>query len=254
MVPDRITASYGWRAWHVRDGQLYPLIKNTLPLPKEAVAATCLEKLHSEAETPHLDCMCGFHAAKDPRELIGWIWRGRLMKPEPVVIGRVALWGRIIEGTQGFRSQYVYPTALYAYDPLPSYERSKLEATYKVAVHSRMEFKQAVKEGYAGVHLNHLARLLLPAIPLYGLSFLVATLAPDDNPYYTLLSLILSVGALWALVINASHPTAFTYLQARFTKHAPRPLWHPNIELHVVTLVCATLLTIYTFLNVLVLR
>jgi hypothetical protein len=55
-------------------------------------------------EAPHLGCTCGLHGTHEPDVLR----RTRC----PAVLGRVALWGRVIEHEWGFRARYGYPQRL----------------------------------------------------------------------------------------------------------------------------------------------
>lgn len=58
-------------------------------------------------EAPIKDCDCGIYALKKSPgddELIPW--------EENSIIGLTFLWGRVIEGTKGYRAQYSKPAAL----------------------------------------------------------------------------------------------------------------------------------------------
>lgn len=58
-------------------------------------------------EAPIKDCDCGIYALKqspDEHELIPW--------ENDSVVGLTFLWGKIIEGTKGYRAQYSKPAAL----------------------------------------------------------------------------------------------------------------------------------------------
>jgi hypothetical protein len=109
-----------WRVWrlHVVDGA--PVLAPTTPRPdwpaREPIRATCtgshtrlymvfnpeLERFH---HSPVLGCTCGVHAAKDPRRLARGVHGAG-------VIGRVAMWGRVIEHTRGWRAELAYPWQL----------------------------------------------------------------------------------------------------------------------------------------------
>jgi hypothetical protein len=98
-----------WRAWALtghRDGTgllLRPVAKRArLWRPREIVEASCRTSRRHEAPDPR--CTCGLHAthAIDP------LRRTR----SPAVLGRVALWGRVVEHEHGFRAQYAYPQRL----------------------------------------------------------------------------------------------------------------------------------------------
>jgi len=58
-------------------------------------------------------CGCGIYALKDPRvaveRWVSMIKRGRI-----VVLGEVALWGRVLKHEDGYRAEYAYPIGLCA--------------------------------------------------------------------------------------------------------------------------------------------
>ncbi|HET9724943.1 MAG TPA: hypothetical protein VFR44_14035 [Actinomycetota bacterium] len=111
----------GWRAWRLHrtaDGVLR--IAPTTPRsdwpPGVAIHATCsaahtreymvynpeLAKFH---RSPEPGCTCGIHALKDPHRL-------RRANRSAGVIGTIAMWGRVIEHTKGWRAEFAYPARL----------------------------------------------------------------------------------------------------------------------------------------------
>jgi hypothetical protein len=99
-----------WRAWALtgrRDGShlvLRPVVGRGRPwLSGRPAEAACRMRgpLH---EAPQLDCTCGLHGTHD----LAVLRRTRC----PAVLGRVALWGRVIEHELGFRARYGYPQRL----------------------------------------------------------------------------------------------------------------------------------------------
>jgi hypothetical protein len=98
-----------WRAWALtgkRDGSellLRPVAGRSRPWrPREVAEAACKHaRLHA---APNVDCSCGLHATHEAAILR----RTRT----PAVLGRVALWGRIIEHELGYRAEYGYPQLL----------------------------------------------------------------------------------------------------------------------------------------------
>jgi hypothetical protein len=98
-----------WRTWQLsgrRDGsnlRLRPVAGHARPwAPQKPTEAVCrLARMHV---APNVDCTCGLHATHDPDPL-------RRTK-SPAVLGRVALWGRIVEHELGFRAQFGYPQRL----------------------------------------------------------------------------------------------------------------------------------------------
>ncbi|MGZ8582407.1 MAG: hypothetical protein ACXWXG_03670 [Actinomycetota bacterium] len=98
-----------WRAWALtghRDGTgllLRPVAKRARTWqPREIVEASCRTSRRHEA--PDRRCTCGLHGTHGIEVL-------RRTK-SPAVLGRVALWGRVIEHEHGYRAQYAYPQRL----------------------------------------------------------------------------------------------------------------------------------------------
>ncbi len=112
-------AILGFRAWRLTRSGRGPRLAPTTPRavwePGRAPAATCSgshTRLYAELDpdgVPHRSpdkfCTCGYHAASDPAALV------RPGGPAAVV-GQVALWGRVIEHTKGWRAEYAYPSRL----------------------------------------------------------------------------------------------------------------------------------------------
>jgi hypothetical protein len=98
-----------WRAWALTgrsDGTdllLRPVASRSRPWrPREIAEAVCKSARFHHAPEP--GCTCGLHATNG-YEL--------LRKTRcPAVLGRVALWGRVIEHELGYRSQFAYPQRL----------------------------------------------------------------------------------------------------------------------------------------------
>ena len=61
---------------------------------------------------PALECACGIYATRKPEAALVYL-TGR---DEPGVVGRVlgrvALWGLVVEGEHGWRAELAYPAAL----------------------------------------------------------------------------------------------------------------------------------------------
>jgi len=98
-----------WRSWTLtgrRDGEgllLRPVTASSRPWrPREIAQATC--RLAWSHEAPNQDCSCGLHATRE----LDTLRKTRC----PAVVGRVALWGRVIEHEHGYRARYAYPQRL----------------------------------------------------------------------------------------------------------------------------------------------
>jgi hypothetical protein len=96
----------GWRAWRLaldrRGASLVPIGRGR-PWPKlEAAAAECWRRRHHHA--PETTCSCGLYAASDAELLRG--------ARSPGVVGRIALWGRVVQHSLGWRGEFAYPQRL----------------------------------------------------------------------------------------------------------------------------------------------
>jgi hypothetical protein len=98
-----------WRAWALtgrRDGTnllLRPVAGRSRPWrPREQAEAGCkLSRMHA---SPHPTCSCGLHGTHG----LDVLRRTR----SPAVLGRVALWGKVVEHELGYRAEFAYPQSL----------------------------------------------------------------------------------------------------------------------------------------------
>lgn len=103
----------GWRAWKVADGRLYSTVFGTLWPEQARLEATCglggrsspggLRGVH---EAPYSACQCGIYALKSQSQALA-IAR-QVLPPARVAVGRVSLWGHVVETESGYRAQYAY--------------------------------------------------------------------------------------------------------------------------------------------------
>lgn len=97
-----------WRAWALsgwRDGShllLRPVARRGGWKPLEPAVASC--RTSPFHDPPEPDCRCGLHASPTLDVL-------RRTKC-PAVLGRVAMWGRIVEHERGYRARFAYPQRL----------------------------------------------------------------------------------------------------------------------------------------------
>jgi hypothetical protein len=158
VVPKLKDAVEGWRAWKLETEippfgvppKLYSATFGYYWAPKRAAAAECGRGCDEPGMggVPGEQCSCGFYSAKwlldsdadaqDPHPGLmslgyhlyevdeskgGW-W---------TVIGQIACWGKVIEGSHGWRSQYAYPVRLWL--PFEAHELIKpLRQAYGVPV------------------------------------------------------------------------------------------------------------------------
>lgn len=127
-VPDLLEPIIAYRAWGVdREGYLQPTIYSPSPIfgkesliwrPKTPRPSRCwhndmmadyrgtqFENYFDIAyhSIPGEHCKCGYYAAK----LFGNIMRPNCF--DHVAVGKVALWGKVIKYSKGYRAEYAYP-------------------------------------------------------------------------------------------------------------------------------------------------
>ena len=128
VAPDYAEPLIGWRTWAAveEDGALTlrSVVFDGRWPPGERVAAACLHRARNgllgrmfrlEAhQAPDEDCECGLYAAPGPDQVLPYLDRHALLRwARSAVVGRVALWGRVIECERGWRAAFAYPARLY---------------------------------------------------------------------------------------------------------------------------------------------
>jgi hypothetical protein len=127
-APDYIDPIFGWRVWLVvgtnRSLRLRSVAFECAWVPRSAFEAQC-EGTRAAAsfyrrckrhEPLSLECECGIYATKEIAAAAGYLSTyedlvGSIATHR--VIGRVALWGSIVEGDSGWRASRAYPAHLY---------------------------------------------------------------------------------------------------------------------------------------------
>jgi len=124
-TPDRIEPVQGWRVWDVvlLDGtpRLCSLAFWSIWIPGTAAQATCrrapLEGVVAGLpphEAPAEACRCGIYATAGLADTLAYS-RDVRRRRDTIhrVVGRVSLWGTVIECEGGWRSSLGYPAALF---------------------------------------------------------------------------------------------------------------------------------------------
>jgi len=127
VAPDYAEPFEAWRVWrvvgHGRELTLASIVKRTLWPPREALAAECLKptrlldwvRRRQPHPAPAAACECGIYAGT--LECVRRYLTDTLPDARARVIGRVALWGTVVECDWGYRASYAYPVALWV--PVP---------------------------------------------------------------------------------------------------------------------------------------
>jgi hypothetical protein len=132
QAPDLIEAVEGWRTWEVDpdlpEFGVAPKLRSVTHreytwIPRQEARAVCAREPDCDHQVdsdgqpigiPGENCMCGFYAAKTLEHLQGMGYIGRVSRTGQVpVVGQLALWGKVIEGSQGWRAEKAYPVTLF---------------------------------------------------------------------------------------------------------------------------------------------
>jgi hypothetical protein len=126
-TPDYAAPLVGWRTWTAAAGKSGPALRSVVfecrwP-PRERLVAICRHQPRSRLltrllrlephEAPDERCECGIYAVFAPDLALLYMGRLGLRGAGFALIGRVALWGRVIECERGWRGTFAYPTHLY---------------------------------------------------------------------------------------------------------------------------------------------
>lgn len=145
-APDVIGTVEGWRAWRVlREPPPYgtaPRLEsasyNYYWAPRVKARAECSSCADADPTSPtHVPgahCTCGFYSAKSLDHLRSMGYHS--YDPESgmvCVVGQLANWGKVIEGSQGWRAEFAYPAVVYV--PFEAWRLAKpLAKAYGVPV------------------------------------------------------------------------------------------------------------------------
>jgi hypothetical protein len=171
--PDELGTVTGWRAWNVNrapdeDGKL--LLESVTYgyawVPFEKARASCERCQSTDPRkpdcTPGDHCSCGFYAAKSLNHLRKMGYHS--YSPEGVqvtIVGRLAMWGKVVEGSQGWRAEYAYPEMLYVPFEVARLIARPASDTYGVPVTLLNVLDPEAKAGRPGSK-RQLARVLPP--------------------------------------------------------------------------------------------
>lgn len=108
VLRDQADPVFGWRYWQLSPRRLLRSVTQRgfeWP-PGRVLKAVCVEIGHP---APAEHCNCGLYA--NP-ELEGLRQHGLCLAPEAIVVGRVALWGKVVTDEPSYRGEFAYPARL----------------------------------------------------------------------------------------------------------------------------------------------
>jgi len=126
-APDAIEPVVGWRLWLVVADGGYLWLESVLHAerwsPHRSLGAVCRSprrRVRAGTPTapvhaaPEENCACGIYAASEPTTLAPYLDGGHARRGAVArVLGRVSIWGRVIEAERGWRGEYAYPAHVY---------------------------------------------------------------------------------------------------------------------------------------------
>jgi len=131
-APDYVDPTVGWRCWLVAEirGQprLVSVVYHAVWEPGQELKAECLRwrpqllrpwrRRPPDHGAPRGRCSCGVYAADSIERAL--VYLDPYLEHEPLrfpllgrVLGRVSLWGRVVECERGWRGSHAYPEHIY---------------------------------------------------------------------------------------------------------------------------------------------
>ena len=112
LEPDIGEPILGWRCWRLRidpeTEAFEPVLESCVygdPWPeRQAITAHC-----PEHALPDPDCGCGIYAVTSREAALEWAGWAQSALPNPIVLGRVQLLGRVLRHSAGYRAAHAYP-------------------------------------------------------------------------------------------------------------------------------------------------
>lgn len=99
---------FGWRYWQLSPLRLLRSVTQSgfVWPPGRVLRAVCLEVGHP---APADRCNCGIYANPDMEALRQ---HGLCLAPDVIVVGQVALWGKVVVDEPSYRGEFAYPARL----------------------------------------------------------------------------------------------------------------------------------------------
>lgn len=108
ILRDRDDPVFGWRYWQLSPRRLLRSVtqRDFEWPPGRVLKAVCVEVGHP---APADRCNCGLYANPDLEALRQ---HGLCLAPDVIVLGQVALWGKVVVDEPSYRGQFAYPARL----------------------------------------------------------------------------------------------------------------------------------------------
>jgi hypothetical protein len=131
-IPDYVEPVEAWRVWRIvmREGPvvLQSLFAGAIWEPGVPLVASCTathrsrwmpwRKTPYEHAAPDLDCCCGIYGVDSVAAARSYLETPPLRYRDDRVVGRVAMWGDVVEGPSGWRASHAYPIELFVPEPM----------------------------------------------------------------------------------------------------------------------------------------
>jgi hypothetical protein len=104
-----------WRTWRLR---INPETEAIEPRLESCVYGDAWPERRAfwsycpEHEKPEPACSCGVYAVTTRAAALEWAGWAQSALPNPIVLGRVQLWGRVLPHSAGYRAELAYPYKL----------------------------------------------------------------------------------------------------------------------------------------------
>ena len=145
-IPDYVEPVEAWRVWRVamRQGRvvLQSLFVGAVWEPGAPLVASCSgghrsrwapwRKQPNDHPAPELECRCGIYGVQSVAAARSYLERPPLLCRDDRVIGRVALWGDVVEGPFGWRASHAYPIELFVPAAVGAHGRRRREYTDEI--------------------------------------------------------------------------------------------------------------------------
>jgi hypothetical protein len=157
-IPDYVEPLEAWRVWRVamREGRvvLQSLFTGAVWEPAAPLVASCTgghrsrwtpwRKKPNDHVAPDIDCRCGIYGVQSVAAARSYLETPPLLCRDDRVIGRVALWGTVVEGPAGWRASHAYPIELWVPEPVVAHSGLRRRAYMEEILLALEEFKVPV--------------------------------------------------------------------------------------------------------------